>query len=173
MGNTAKKDARTALALERDEKALTLRKEGLTYDAIAARLKYGCRSHAFKAVKKRIKALQRDCDEVADAVRTLELARLDGMLEALWKKATAGDCQAIDRVLRLQERRSAYLGLDSPRLLKIELERELSTHLERLKAGLSSDVYEQVLAVFAGESGSTPPVDDPSGEDPEGDGGAG
>jgi hypothetical protein len=171
MGNTAKKDARTANALERDEKALTFRKQGWSYDAIARELGYGARCHAYRAVKKRIMALRRECNEVAEDVRVIELTRLDALLAGLWEKAASGDPQAVDRALRIQERRAAYLGLDSPRLLKIELERELATHVERLKAGLAPDVYEQVLAILAGEHGSSATGDDATREGSVGDGG--
>jgi hypothetical protein len=51
--------------------------------------------------------------ETAEQVLTLELQRLDALTEALWPTATAGDPQAIDRVLRIMQRRAALLGLDA------------------------------------------------------------
>jgi hypothetical protein len=118
MGNSAKRDARAAEQAEKQRKALELRKAGASYDQIADQLKLGNRSVAFKLVKAGIKAIVK---EPAESVLHLELARLDAMLLGCWTKAKLGDPQAIDRVLRIQDRRAAYLGLDRPRYLKAEL----------------------------------------------------
>lgn len=170
MGNTARRDAIKVRALVRDEQALQLRLSGKTHDEIAKLLGYGARNNAFRAVKKRIDALNRECNETAAHVKAMELARLDAMLAGLWKKAKAGDPQAIDRVLKIQERRAAYEGLDMPRALKVEVARELDSNLEKLKAGLAPDVFEHVLSVLAGEHGEAPPSDAPSGAIEDADG---
>jgi hypothetical protein len=165
MANSAKRDLRKADMAERRRKALELRKAGANYEQIATQLKYGNKGNAWRDVRDAIRDIYR---EPAQDVLRIELQRLDVMLLGLWSKAKAGDTQAIDRVLRIQERRSAYEGLDAPKLLKIELERELSGHLEKLKAGLSPDVYEQVLGVLAGEHGAAAAgaaADGPSEED--------
>lgn len=154
MGNRARADSVRAKALIRDEKALALRLSGKTHDQINVALQYGSRQNAARAIKRRLAALDRECGETAEAVKAMELSRLDAMLAGLWKKAAKGDAQAIDRVLKIQERRSAYEGLDMPRALKVEVARELDSNLEKLKAGLSPDVYEQVLGVLAGEHGA-------------------
>lgn len=41
-----------------------------------------------------------------------ELSRLDGMWTELHAKARKGDLGAIDRALKIMDRRSRYLGLD-------------------------------------------------------------
>lgn len=46
--------------------------------------------------------------------------RLDQLLIAVWPMATKGSLGAVDRVLRLLERRAALLGLDAPRRVDIE-----------------------------------------------------
>ncbi|MBL8353179.1 MAG: hypothetical protein JNL87_23035 [Burkholderiaceae bacterium] len=48
------------------------------------------------------------------AVKALELARLDVATRAIMADVEAGDHNAIDRLLKIQARRSKYLGLDSP-----------------------------------------------------------
>ena len=56
--------------------------------------------------------------ETLEAVRTLELARLDRMMQDHFpKQATDLDAAAI--VLRIMERRAAYLGLDAPHEAKV------------------------------------------------------
>jgi len=43
----------------------------------------------------------------------LELRRLDRLLNAIWHKAIAGDLQAIDRFIKISERRGKIDGWDS------------------------------------------------------------
>ena len=54
------------------------------------------------------RAQESHLEEVAIA---LELDRLDAMLAGLWAAATSGDCAAVDRVLKIGERRDKLLGL--------------------------------------------------------------
>lgn len=97
--------------VDRKIKALELRKAGANYQSIADALGYRGASGAFKAVQSGLKAVLR---EPAEELRTLELERLDGILMAIYPKARQGDSQAIDRCLRVMERRSKLLGLDAP-----------------------------------------------------------
>ena len=152
-GNTSKQDAIKVHAITRDEQALQLRISGMSYPEISASLAYGGPGNAHRAVKRRIAELQSACSEAAAEVKAMELSRLDEMLAGLWDKAKTGDPQAIDRVLKIQERRAAYEGLDTPKALKLEVARELSSVMDRLTAALPADVLEQVLAVIIGESG--------------------
>jgi hypothetical protein len=101
------------LAKQREHDALALRQKGWTYERIAESLGLS-RQGAADAVKRSLAALKADCAERAEDVRELELRRLDRMLELAEAAAESGDISAIDRVLRIQERRSKYLGLDAP-----------------------------------------------------------
>lgn len=96
---------------EKQRQALELRKAGASYAMIAERLGYENKGSAYRAV---MTALDRTLREPADELRELEVARLDALLLALWPQATRGDLGAIDRVLRLMERRAKLLGLDAP-----------------------------------------------------------
>jgi len=97
---------------DRKLQALELRKAAATYQQIADQLGYRSASGAFNAVKAALKATLR---EPADELRELELARLDAMLLPLWRRVQSGDEKAVDRVLRIMERRARLLGLDAPR----------------------------------------------------------
>ena len=100
---------RQVRAHERHLQALELRKAGVTYEVIAGQLGYANASGARKAVLSALKATLR---EPAAELRELELARLDAMLLPLWRRVQAGDEKAIDRALRIMERRARLLGLD-------------------------------------------------------------
>lgn len=47
-------------------------------------------------------------------LRTLEAQRLDRLFLVVWRQALAGDLAAVDRALRIQDRRAKLLGLDEP-----------------------------------------------------------
>ena len=102
---------RRVQAHDRHLQALELRKAGATYQSIADKLGYSCAKGAHKAVASALKATLR---EPADGVRELEIARLDAMLLPLWRRVQNGDERAVDRVLKIMERRAKLLGLDAP-----------------------------------------------------------
>src|SRR5215211_7434864 len=106
-------------AAERQAKALALRKGGVTYEQIADAVGYASASGAHKAV---LSALRRMVAEPAEELRQLELTRLDALLVALWPAASRGTLGAVDRVLKVMERRAAYLGLDAPKKIDVSLE---------------------------------------------------
>jgi DNA-binding transcriptional MerR regulator len=111
----------TARVLERNEKifqALELRKAGLQFNEIAEIMgeKYS------QTVRDWVeKALKAHMEEPAEEVRQLEISRLDTMLEALWEKVLGGDPFAIDRCLKIMDRRAAYLGLDAPKQVDVSM----------------------------------------------------
>jgi hypothetical protein len=96
---------------DRKLRALELRKAGATYQVIADRLGYRGPSGAHKAVVGALKATLR---EPADALRELEIARLDAALLAIWRNVQSGDYRAIDRLLGIMKRRIELLGLAQP-----------------------------------------------------------
>lgn len=112
IGGQSKTDQSAVAAVEKQRQALELRKAGVGFGDIAERLGYADASGAYRAVKT---ALKKTLQEPADEVRRIELERLDRMLLGLWPKATKGDTWAVDRVLRIMERRAGLLGLDAPK----------------------------------------------------------
>lgn len=98
-------------AHERRMAAVELRKAGYTYDAIASAVGYTNRGTAYRAIKAALDAAQR---EAGTELLELELQRLDDMLLGCFARARGGDLFAIDRVVRIAERRAKLLGLDAP-----------------------------------------------------------
>lgn len=111
MGNSAKRDAKKVDLNERRKIALEARISGLSYQAIADKLGYSDKTLVRRDVVNGIKEIVR---EPAEEVLRIELARLDEMLAGCWEAARSGDVSAIDRAIRIQDRRAKYLGLDAP-----------------------------------------------------------
>lgn len=102
MANTPEAAAKRAQALE-------LRLAGATFPAIAKAIGYASAQSAQRAVNTALKEQQVSGE---DATALTELARLDAMLVGLWPKARRGDVAAVDRVLRIEERRAAVVAGD-------------------------------------------------------------
>jgi len=98
---------------ERRQRAFELHLTGCTYAAIGTKLGIS-RQAAHGLVKRELIQLNKQTEKDAHVMRSLELERLDSMTQACWGKAMDGDPQMIDKLLRISERRSKFLGLDSP-----------------------------------------------------------
>jgi hypothetical protein len=70
--------------------------------------------YAHSDVVAELKRTQEQSAIDTESIRQLELDRLDGMLLGIYGSAKKGNHGAIDRVLRIMDRRSKYLGLDAP-----------------------------------------------------------
>jgi len=113
MGRS-KVDNRIVRGRQREIESLELRKAGLTYRQIGERLGI-TEQGAHAAVMRALRRLNERITEAAEEVRRLELERLDRLLLALWPQAAKGNQGAVDRVLRIMERRARLLGLDAPK----------------------------------------------------------
>ncbi|MFC9874868.1 hypothetical protein [Nocardia salmonicida] len=123
--------------------ALRLRETGANYRMIGEALEVST-STAHGYVTDAIKELTR---EPAEAVLQMELNRLDTLTYRLWEDATADNLKAVDRVLRIMERRDKLTGLDAMAILRIRGEgRELSAvdafHAEMLGEKADDDEVE-------------------------------
>lgn len=92
--------------------AFELRKAGADYDLIAEKLGYKNGATARQAVLSRIKKYYKENEKEIEEVVQLELLRLDQLQLICWRKAKDGDLAAVDRILKIMERRSKLLGLD-------------------------------------------------------------
>lgn len=104
-----KQGARRINAMVKAAQALELRKAGASYRQIKETVGYRHTSSAQAAVKAALKYM---LQEPTDEVRAMEASRLDSLLMAVWPAAIKGDMQAMDRVLKIMDRRARLLGLD-------------------------------------------------------------
>lgn len=140
---------------QRDARAAELRRDGANYQEIADRLGFSDRSRARQAVER---ALAATVAEPAAELRALELARLDEMWRHAWAvlkrehvahsngrvvhldgKPLVDDgpvLNAIDRLLRIQERRAKLLGLDAPTRVESITIDQIESEISRLSAEL-------------------------------------
>lgn len=153
---------RSLAGAERDAEAARLRSRGLSYEAIGRELGLD-KGNAYKAVQRALDSVVR---EPADELRQLELGRLDDMWQAtlavleakhftvsngklIYHPETGGPLlddgpvlAAVDRLLRIQERRAKLLGLDQATRLNVDAEnlgREIGELINVLGASDSTD----------------------------------
>lgn len=105
-------EPRNIKAREREVEALELRKAGATYRMIGARLGISAPA-AHKRVMDALHSIAETTSEKATDVLAIETERLDSMLLGLWEKARRGDVAAVDRVVRIMQRRADMLGIDA------------------------------------------------------------
>lgn len=165
---------RTIDTARRDGEAAALRAKRWSYDRIATELGYHDRSHARKAVQRAILATVREAGEEA---RALELEQLDRMAEACWviiEKIHYAHSQgrviklddvpllddgptlaAIDRLLKIQERRSKLLGLDAPVTIRHLTEDVVDAEIRELEARLAGRASAGEAATSAGSASTS------------------
>lgn len=124
--------------LEKQTKALQLRCAGVTLREIAIQLGYSHHSGAQYAVDA---ALKNTYIEPNEDLRKLELERLDLLMVPLFMQARQSNLGAVDRVLKIMERRARLTGLDKPVAFSVDWREEAKRH------GLDPiDVLEQVVS---------------------------
>lgn len=128
-------------------KVFSLCRAGWQYPQIAKHLGVSV-AQVSSCVRAQLRELKSINDELFDEVRELELSRLDEILMALYPRALKADLSAVDRVLRLMERRAKYLGIDAP--TKVDHTGKVS--LEQLIGG-SYDAKPSADQGLAGEPG--------------------
>lgn len=113
MKNPNSKGAQRMKSAEIRREALVMRRSGLTFDLIGQALGVSKqRVHAIVTAELRHMAAENAAD--AEALRALEVERLDRLLQGLWMRAQNGELDAVDRALKIAHRRAALLGLDRP-----------------------------------------------------------
>ncbi len=113
MAKGNKTSAAHARATANREAALQLRRSGYGYRGIAEKLGIS-KTRAHELVQEGLEEAKAQIVAHADDLRSEELSRLDGMLAKVYDAAEKGDLQAVDRVLKIGERRAKLLGLDAP-----------------------------------------------------------
>jgi len=121
---------------ETQQKAVALRSAGHTYREIGRALTI---DHTW-ARQLCIQWLGEVKHEGVEALRDQEGARLDKMMQAVWRQALNGDLPAVHTVLRIMERRSRLFGLDAP--VRIEVSDHIDRQLQELAASMPPVVVE-------------------------------
>lgn len=101
---------------ERRRTAIELRRAGTSYEDISNQLGYGGKGNAYRDVQDAISDLTK---QPTVELLAEELDRLDALLAGWWPKAKT-DPAALDRVLRIMERRAKYRGLDQAQPISLE-----------------------------------------------------
>lgn len=106
-------------AAERQRQAMTLRRAGASFVEIARQVGYKGPAGAYKAVEAGLRAT---LQEPADELRKMERERLDAIFLRLWPQVVTAaapgqpppppDLKAVDRLLKVMERRAKLDGLD-------------------------------------------------------------
>ncbi len=165
MPATGPSRAQRAKTAARRAQAIELRLSGVPYETIAKQLGYADRGAACKDITRALEQSIAEQRASSETLREQELLRLDQLWQEVWKVLKTehyilhqgtivkkGDAellddgpilQAIDRLLRIQERRSKFLGLDSVIKHEVSLH-EIDDEIRRLTAKLGSDAVEDV-----------------------------
>lgn len=109
----AQDKARKAAAALLKQRALELRLMGKTYAEIGRTLEISAPT-AHKHVKSMMDAAIKTAEQDAERLRMQELMRLDRMNEAIWTAVIKGNTTAVDKAIKIHEKRAALLGLNAP-----------------------------------------------------------
>ena len=119
MAKKTRRSKKLSIAVRlKGQQAIKLRMAGATITQIADQLGYANESGAYKAIMRELEQTAQDMGESTEAVRQLELKRLDQMQFPIWNQVLAGDQGAITTALRIQERRASLMGLDAPKQIE-------------------------------------------------------
>ena len=122
MARKTRRGSKQSIAVrQKGQQAIRLRLSGATIAQIASQLGYASEAGAYKAIMRELEQTAQDMGESTEAVRQLELKRLDQMQFPIWNQVIAGDQGAISTSLRIQERRAALLGLDAPKQIEARI----------------------------------------------------
>ncbi|MEV5819285.1 hypothetical protein AB0L22_08930 [Micromonospora haikouensis] len=168
------KPQRVAIA-ERRAKNVALRMAGKSWAAIAAELDYGSPGAACQDFSRALEASIAEQHRSVELYREEELQRLDMLLAEAWAvlkrqhvtvshgrvirdeetdKPLIDDgptLAAIDRVLKIQERRAKYLGLDAPTKVEAITIDALDAEIAKLAAELEADQAGEAAGVASAQ----------------------
>lgn len=111
QGGSKPASRRQVKVTAKQAKAMKLREAGAKFDVIAQELGYKSPASAYKAV---LAGLRKTLTEPAEELRSLEVRRYDTLILAYWQRATNGDVDAFDRVIKAMAGRARILGLNAP-----------------------------------------------------------
>lgn len=164
--------AKRADTAKRRTEAIALRMAGESFESIAAKLGYSSRSAACQDITRALEQAVVEQSRSLEAYREEELQRLDALLVEAWavlKRAHVTVSHgriikddfdepilddgpvlaAIDRILKIQERKAKFLGLDAPQRHEVVTVDAIDSEIQRLTAELERDKAAQAAAAQA------------------------
>lgn len=151
--DTPPNHARRLTAKQKQAKALELRTGGATYEVIAKAVGYSTRHAAHRAVSTALRDIPK---ENAEALRELELNRLDEMTLRLTARLRAGDLEVVNKLLRVMDARAKLTGI-----YQLPEGSGDMTQITAAFGGLMASAM--AFAQAQGESGGDVPPADPAG----------
>lgn len=140
--------------VDKDVRALELRRAGLSYRQIADEVGWLAESSAFRAVDR---ALTRTLLEPSEKVRRMECERLDDWLLKLAPAIERGEARSIEVALKVAERRAKLLGLDAPA--------RVEQVVEVLDGSAIENEVAKLAAMLASQAAAEEPIEAESWED--------
>lgn len=167
----ASKAQRAATAKRRTE-AVNMRIAGADFETIAEALGYADRAAAHKDITRALEAAALEQAAAVEVHRAEEIRRLEALLVEAWAvlkrdhvtvshgrivvdddgKPILDDgptLSAIDRILKIQERKAKFLGLDAPQRHEVVTVDAVDAEIARLTAELERDQAGQASATQA------------------------
>lgn len=100
------------------------------------------RQSAHALVQKAMEEFRTDTAEAVEDHRRLELARLERIVEIVWPQVEEGRGDAVDRVLKVAQRKAALLGLD------LKTPEAVNNHLHVHAAPVAADADPALMAML-------------------------
>ena len=113
MSTRTKTSPATLRGLKNREAAIDLRRAGWPFERIGEKLGIS-KQAAHKLVSSAIESARAQLSAASDDLLAEEVLRLDGLLQKIYPRAAKGELAAVDRVLKIMERRAKLLGLEAP-----------------------------------------------------------
>jgi hypothetical protein len=119
--------------LTQQQQAFELRKMGYDYNKIG-RMMGISHAKAFKLCDEFLTLTKEEVTETAEAVRAMEIARLDAIVEAHWPMRSV--VKSADVIMKTMERRARYIGLDAPSTDLLDAATSLREFLQGAKTNI-------------------------------------
>lgn len=100
-------------AAERKKKAVHLRRAGYTQREIAEQIGVSV-GRVCKILQEALSEYAAETAQEVSELKRTELARLDAALRGIWPRVVSGNLGAIDRMIKIMERRAKLMALDGP-----------------------------------------------------------
>ena len=125
---------------ERRIKAMQLRLRGKSYPMIARELKLSV-SQAYQDVMHEVRKRSEELKENAEEVRSMEVERLDVIMDKLWDRIEGGSLDHIEVYFKVAHRRAKLLGLDAAGKSEVTINDNRPEHVP------DADLYQRVRAL--------------------------